>query len=538
LVEEFVMKLRTILGGVTALLFTTVAAFCHDEHESHAGHGQVGKVNFSNSCAPAAQADLASAVAMLHSFWFSAGEQTFRNVLTKDPACAIAYWGIASLLMQNPLGGIGSLPKDAEKAQAMIATARQMPTTPREHAYIEAVGAYYQDWANRPERARQEARSKAYEVLASSYPDDDEAQIFSALYIAGTQSQADQTYAAYARAATILEQQFAKHPDHPGIAHYLIHSYDAPPLAARGLAAARLYAGIAPDAPHALHMPSHIFTRVGAWEDSVSTNRRSFEVAIKGGELPEAYHASDYAVYADLQLARDAAALSAMADAFKVKPPSASQGAVAYSSAAMPARYALERGDWLAAKQLSLAEGGLPYTEAITLFARAIGAARSGDAASAEQDASGLAVRHQKLVDAGNAYWAREVEIQQRAVAGWIAFARKNVDDALKLMREAADLEDRNEKHIVTPGRILPARELLGDMLYETGQPVLALKEYEASQQREPNRFRGYNGAARAAEAAGDRDKAAMNYGKLLTLAKNADMERQELAHAKAYVGR
>lgn len=532
------MKPRTIFASVIALLFTTAAAFCHDEHQGHAGHGTVGTVNFSNSCAPAVQAELTSAVAMLHSFWFSAGEQAFRNVLAKDPACAIAYWGIASLLMLNPLNGIGAVPKDAEQAQAMIAVARQMPTTPREHAYIEAVGAYYQDWANRPERARQEARSKAYQVLASNYPEDDEAQIFSALYIAGTQSQADQTFAAYAKAATILEQQFARHPDHPGIAHYLIHSYDAPPLAARGLAAARVYAGIAPDAPHALHMPSHIFTRVGAWEDSALTNRRSYEVAIKGGEVPEAYHASDYAVYADLQLGRDAAARSAMADAFKVKPPSASQGAVAYSSAAMPARCAMERGDWSAAKQLALAVGGLPYTEALTLFARAIGAARSGDATSAEQDAAALAVRHQKLVDAGNSYWAREVEIQQRAVAGWIAFARKNTEDALMLMREAADLEDRNEKHIVTPGRILPARELLGDMLYESGQPVLALKEYEASQQREPNRFRGYNGAARASEAAGDRDKAVTNYGKLLALAKGADTERPELAHARAYVGR
>jgi hypothetical protein len=532
------MKLRTIIVCVSALLLTNVAALGQDEHEGHAGHGQVGKVDFSNSCAPAVQADLASGVAMLHSFWYSAGEQAFRKVLARDPGCAVAYWGIASLLMWNPLSGAGPAPKDAEKAQAMIEVARQLPTTPREHAYIEAVGAYYQDWANRPERARQEARSRAYEALAASYPDDDEAQIFNALYIASTQSQADQTYAAYAKAAAILEKQFTKHPDHPGIAHYLIHSYDAPPLATRGLAAARLYAGIAPDAPHALHMPSHIFTRVGAWEDSVSTNRRAYQAAIKGDEVPEAYHASDYAVYADLQLARDAAALSAMADAFKVKPPSASQFAVAYASAAMPARYALERGDWLTAKRLSPAVGGPAYTEAITLFARAIGAARSGDVAAAEQDASDLAVRHQKLVDAGNTYWAREVEIQQRAVAGWIAVAHKNVDDGLKLMREAADLEDQNEKHIVTPGRILPARELLGDMLYETGQPILALKEYEASQPREPNRFRGYYGAARAAEAAGDRNKAALYYDKLLTLAKNADTERPELAHARAYVGR
>jgi hypothetical protein len=536
--REFNMKLRTVIASLATLLFTSVAALCHDEQMGHAGHGHVGNVNFSNSCAAAVQADLARGVAMLHSFWYSAGDQVFRDVLDKDPNCAIAYWGIASLLMLNPLNGVGPLPKDAEKAQAMIELARQIPTDPRERAYIDAVGAYYQDWASRPERARQEARSKAYEALAARYPDDDEAQIFSALYIAGTQSQADQTYSAYARATTILESQFAKHPDHPGVAHYLIHSYDAPPLAARGLAAARLYAGIAPDAPHALHMPSHIFTRVGAWEDSASTNRRSYEAAIKGGELPEAYHASDYAVYADLQLARDAAALGAIENAYKVKPASTSQVAVAYSSAAMPARYALERGDWLAAKQLTPTVGGLPYTEAITLFARAIGAARSGDAAAAEQDASDLGVRHQKLVDAGNIYWAKEVEIQQRAAAGWIAFAHKNLEDALKLMREAADLEDKNEKHIVTPGRILPARELLGDMLYEAGLPALALKEYEASQQREPNRFRGYYGAARAAEAAGDRDKAIAYYGKLLTLARTADTERPELARARTYVAR
>jgi len=225
------MKLRTILVSFTALLFTTAAAFCHDEHEGHAGHGQVGNVNFSNSCAPAAQADLARSVAMLHSFWFSAGEQAFRNVLARDPACAIAYWGIASLLMLNPLGGVGPLPKDAEKAQAMIDLARQMPATPREHAYIEAVGAYYQDWANRPERARQEARSRAYEVLASSYSDDDEAQIFSALYIASTQSQADQTYAAYARAAAILEQQGWTPPEflHGDVPKSWVQKWEYPP---------------------------------------------------------------------------------------------------------------------------------------------------------------------------------------------------------------------------------------------------------------------------------------------------------------------
>ena len=225
-----------------------------------------------------------------------------------------------------------------------------------------------------------------------------------------------------------------------------------------------------------------------------------------------------------------------MEDAFKVKvtPPTA---ASAYASAAMPARYAVERGDWRGAMQLApAAGGGPPHTEAITWFARALGAARAGDADTAEKDAAELAARHKRLVEAGNSYWATEVEVQQGAAAGWIAFARKQTEDALGLMRAAADLEDRNEKHIVTPGRILPARELLGDMLLEAGQPALALAAYEASQQREPNRFRGYYGAARAAEEAGDRDKAASYYGKLLALAKDADTQRPELVRARAYV--
>jgi tetratricopeptide (TPR) repeat protein len=283
-------------------------------------------------------------------------------------------------------------------------------------------------------------------------------------------------------------------------------------------------------------MPSHIFTRVGAWEDSAATNARSYEVALKGGEFPEASHASDYAVYAYLQLARDAAARRAMEDAFKVEVKAAA--AVAYASAAMPARYAVERGDWRAAKELAPPTAKVPYTEAIIWFARALGAARTGDVAAAEQDAAELAAKHTALVDAGNVYWAKEVEVQQLAAGGWIAFAKGQKEEALKLMRDAADLEDRNEKHIVTPGRILPARELLGDMLMEAGQPALALKEYEASQQREPNRFRGTYGAARAAETAGDRDKAAGYYGKLLALAKDADAERPELMHAKAFIGR
>ncbi|WP_431271944.1 hypothetical protein [Dankookia sp. P2] len=533
------MTPRRLAGALAALLLAPGAAFAQHDH-AHAAEEKVGKVSFANSCAPAAQADLARGVAMLHSFWYAAGEAAFRAALAKDPGCAIADWGIASVLMNNALAGVGATPQGAEAAQAAIAHGRATGAkTQRERDYIEAVAAYYQDFAARPERERQASRAKAYEALAARYPDDDEAQIFSALYIAGTQSQADQTYAAYARSAAILEKEFAKYPDHPGVAHYLIHVYDAPPIAAQGLTAARKYAGLAPDAPHALHMPSHIFTRVGAWADSAATNQRSFAVASRAGDFGEAWHASDYAVYADLQLGRDAAARAAY-DAVRQVPPAAPMPAsVPYAMAAIPARIVLERGDWAAARALVPPAGNAAYAPAaITTFARSIGAARSGDVALAEQGAAALATEQQRLTEAGNAYWAREAAIQQQAVAGWTAFARGQREAGLALMREAADLEDRNEKHIVTPGRILPARELLGDMLLEAGQPAAALREYEASQQREPNRFRGFAGAAQAAAAAGDAEKAAGYYRKLLQLSETADSERPEIVQAKAFLAR
>jgi tetratricopeptide (TPR) repeat protein len=283
-------------------------------------------------------------------------------------------------------------------------------------------------------------------------------------------------------------------------------------------------------------MPSHIFTRVGEWEASVATNLRSADVAKKGGEPNEAYHASDYAVYAFLQLARDGDAKRTMDEAFKVinYDPAARGGL--YSRAAMPARYAVERGNWREAAQLQPTATKVLYTDAQTYFARALGAARSGDAAAAENEASELARLQKGLEAARDTYWATEVEVQRLTVAGWIALVRGEADEAVKLMRAAADLEDRNEKSIVTPGRILPARELLGDMLLELKQPAQALKEYESSHVREPNRFRGYAGAARAAEAAGERTKAANYYAKLIELARNGDTQRPELAHARAYL--
>ncbi|HZN23545.1 MAG TPA: hypothetical protein VFB75_04930 [Burkholderiales bacterium] len=520
-------------GLLAALLLMSGFAQAHEGEAK----GQLGRVSFANSCNAAVQPLLQTGVAMLHSFWYRASEDTFRKVLAQDPSCTIAHWGIAAILMQNPLAGTGANAKQAALAQAAIDEGRRVPPkTQRERDYIEAVAAYYRDFSTRSERSRQESRAKAFEELAARYPDDDEAQIFSALYIAGTQSQADQTYAAYLRAAAILEKMFVKYPEHPGVAHYLIHSYDAPPIAKQGLSAARRYASIAPDAPHALHMPSHIFTRVGLWEESIATNLRSAAVAKKAGDGLEAYHASDYSVYAYLQLARDREAKQEMEEALRVTDSNPTAIAGAYSSAAMPARYAIERGAWQEAMQLQPRPSNFPFTVAITHFARALGAARSGDAAAAEKDAAELERLHKTLVAANNTYWATEVEVQRLTVAGWIAHAQGRRDDALKFMRAAADLEDKTEKHIVKPGRIVPARELLGEMLLELKQPAAAVKEFEASHVREPNRFRGYYGAARAADAAGDRRKAAEYYAKLMELGKKGDSSRPELVRARQYV--
>src|SRR5215475_6757617 len=295
------MNLRSYIAAPLIVLAVAAASVVAGQQRD-----KLGTVEFANSCSPAAQEKLLRGIAMLHSFYYSATQRAFEDVAAEDNSCAIAAWGYASILMSNPLQGIGASPKGAQQAQAAIDKGHQMGAkTQRERDYLEAVAAYYENFASRPERERQLARAKAYEALAAKYPDDDEAQIFYALYLAGTQSASDQTYSAYRKAAAILEKQFTKHPDHPGVAHYLIHSYDAPPIAQQGVPAARRYASIAPDAPHALHMPSHIFTRVGEWADSAAINRRSATVAQKSNEPDDALHAMDFMTYAYLQLARD-----------------------------------------------------------------------------------------------------------------------------------------------------------------------------------------------------------------------------------------
>jgi hypothetical protein len=494
---------------------------------------KLGSVSFANSCSEAVQPHLQRAVAMLHSFWWGEGDKAFREVQQKDPGCAIAGWGIATLAIGNPYA-TGPSPERAKLAQEAIAQARAAGAkSERERGYIEAIAAYYDRFAERPHPARMRSLADAFENLAKQYPDD-ETQVFSAIYLVSTQPPADKTFARALQGAAILDVQFKKHPNHPGAAHYLIHAYDYPALADKGLPAAKGYADIAPSAPHALHMPSHIFTRVGLWQESASTNRRAADTAKGEAERSDRLHALDYLIYASLQLARDR---DAKAGVEEVRQMPAGDGATpvgsAYSRAAAPARYAIERGMWQEAARLDDPEkGNLPYTSAMRYFARAIGAARSGNPAAAEKDLDQLRQIVETLKAAKNDYWATEVEVQRTAAEAWIALAKGDRDRGLTLMRAAADMEDKTEKHSVSPGRLIPARELLGDMLLESGRSADALVEYEASQTRDPKRFRGYWGAGQAAAQAGNKEKARLHFTRLVEMSGSGDA-RPELAKAK-----
>src|SRR5262245_21232891 len=377
------MNMRSHLAAPLIVLAVAAASVVSGQQRD-----RLGKVEFANSCSPAVQEKLLGGIAMLHSFYYSATQRAFEDVAAEDNSCAIAAWGYASILMSNPLQGIGASAKGAQQAQVAIDKGRQMGAkTQRERDYVEAVAAYYENFSSRTERERQLARAKAYEALAAKYPDDDEAQIFYALYLSGTQTASDQTYSAYLKAAGILEKQFAKHPDHPGVAHYLIHSYDAPPIARQGVPAARRYASIAPDAPHALHMPSHIFTRVGEWADAATTNRRSADAAKRSNDPDDALHALDYMAYAYLQLARDGDARKTWDEARTLTTGINPARATAYYAlAAIPARLVAERGAWREAADLTPSTSNFPFTEAMTHFARAVGAARRGDPTAAQKD--------------------------------------------------------------------------------------------------------------------------------------------------------
>jgi hypothetical protein len=540
------MKVRTQMSFVLAvsLLARAVAS---EEHDHPAPPiERLGTVHFATSCSAAAVPQFDRAVALLHSFSFGAATDAFKGVLSVDPSCGVAYWGIALAAWGNPFAAGQKSAAQLQRGQEAVAAAEKAGlATDRERAYVAAAAELFRDPEHRDQRTRVLGYREGMEALASKHPEDMEAAIYEALAIAQSAPPGDKTYADLLKAGAILDPLFAAHPDHPGLAHYIIHSYDVPPLASRALDAARQYARIAPSAPHALHMPSHTFTRLGLWPESVETNIASAAASQRDGAVAEELHATDYQMYAYLQMGQDAAArrllesLPGIAARFDPESTTGAAPPVAgiFALAAIPARWALERGDWAAAAKLEPRASRFPFTEAMTHFARALGAARTGDRVVARASVDALQDIQTRLAAAKEGYWAEQVDIERRGAAAWLAFAEGRKAEALAAMREAATIEDGTEKNAITPGPIAPARELLGDMLLETHEPAQAQRELEATLQKEPSRFRALVGASRAAAQAGDRASAAKHYRELLKVAEHADEPgRAELAEAKRFV--
>jgi tetratricopeptide (TPR) repeat protein len=523
--------LVTIL--LAALLLSGLASPAHSPHATtsqHDGHADdLGTVDFATSCTPAAHAEFQRGVAMLHSYWFGYAGKTFRSVLEKDPGCAIAYWGLALDLLGNTLSGPPSR-QNADAAWKLLEESRAISIkTEREAAWLDAIRAYFRNHDTVPLADRLVAYNGEMKKLATRYPDDVEAQVFYALTLQASAPRTDLTYANQLESAAILERVYAAHPRHPGATHFIIHAYDYAPLAERGIPAARRYAAIAPAVPHARHMPAHIYSMVGLWEDSIRSNLSALEIQ------PDYYHAADFAVYAYLQLAQDAKA-KAMIDKATATPLRGDRpvSIVNFTAlAAMPARYALERGDWKAAATLTVSATDYPQADALTRFARGLGLARAGETLAARRQIEALQELRQKRIDSGSPYWADRVLEQVLAVSAWVALAEGATEKAALDMRRAADGEQSSVKDVAMENRLYPMRELLGDLLLEAGQPQTALREYVTALVETPNRFRGLYGAATAAQAAGDRQQAADYFRRLVTLAQHADTERPELARAR-----
>ncbi len=532
---------------IIAALFVLSPMGFAQEHE-HATSEKLGAVHFDTTCNPKAQGEFDRAVALLHSFQFSRAIEGFNATLKSDAGCGIAYWGIALSQWSNPFAA-GM--KDKGQLQAGRETVERGRTisarTERERAYIAAVAKLYNDFENSPQPARLIAYRDAMKEVATKYPEDHEAQIFYALALAASEDLTDKTYAARLKAGAILEKLFAQEPEHPGLAHYIIHTYDVPALAPRALNAARRYSEIAPDAPHALHMPSHTFTRTGYWQESIDANVAAAAAAKREGQTAEELHASDYQIYADLQTGQDAAALRILdslpevASRFDSKAVIGGAGGPStgyFALAAIPARYALERQDWKRAQQLTPRETPFPYTEAMTWFARGFGGARLGQAPEAHESVTALRHIRERLSKADEKYWAQQVEIQEIEIEAWATLAESNKDgkkeEALRQMKSAAELEDGTDKSAVTPGPLAPARELLGEMLLEMKEPALALDQFEATLRKEPGRFRALYGAARAAQLSGKPETSQRYFRELLRVCVHADTPgRAELLEAK-----
>jgi hypothetical protein len=541
-----VMTVISRIACVLALLPATIAAQDHQ----HPNGERLGTVHFETTCADSVRGTFDHAMALLHSFEFGPAIQGFEETLKIDPRCAMAYWGIAVARWTNPFAAAIRTPQQVQAGLEAVTRAKAAGArSERERAYINAVAMLYTDAATIDQRTRVVAYEKAMGALAASYPDDAEASIFWALSLTASAPAADKTYANQLKAAPILEQLLPKYPDHPGITHYIIHTYDVPALANRAIAAAHRYAEIAPAAPHALHMPSHTFTRVGAWQESIDANRASAAAALRANARGEQLHALDYLAYAYLQTGQDAAAqalvgeLPEIARAFDSSAVSGAAGGLGgvFALAAIPARWVLERRDWPAATRLAspASPSAFAYTDAMTHFARALGASHTAALPVARQAIEALADIQARLSRANESYWAEQVAIQHDTAVAFLALAEGRTQDAVAQMRAAATREDATEKNAVTPGPLAPARELLGEMLMELKRPAEALVEFEATIKKEPNRFRGLYGAAKAASLAGDRTKAQLYFGQLLEISKPADAPgRPELAEARSFVAR
>ncbi len=543
----------TYVAILVALCFSPVNPQDRQRHEQHDHQhdaaDKIGSVNFPVSCSDAAGQQFRRAVAWLHSFEYEEAERAFTAVSVVDPKCGMAYWGIA-MSNYHPIWAPPT-PTELKKGEAAVEKARSAGAqTKREQGYIAAIAIFYQDANKLDHKTRALAYSEAMEKLYREYAQDREAAVFYALTLIAKGMMAnDKTYANEKKAAEILNGVLAVEPEHPGVTHYLIHSFDYPQLANLALPAARNYAKIAPASAHARHMPSHIFTRLGLWQDSIQSNLNS-EAAAKAygikhrlaGAWDQQLHAMDYLVYAYLQGAQDKKAWGVVDELGKIDKGEPETFAAAYAFSAIPARYALERRQWEEAAKLKIAPSTFPWdrfrwAEAHIYCARVIGAARSGNVN--KQDVEKLAEIRRSLTNTGGGYdWGKQVEIQINVASAWLAYAEGKKDEAVKLMRMAADLEDSTDKHPVTPGAILPAREQLGDLLLATKRADLALIEFEAALREAPNRFIGLYGAARASELAGDREKAAGYYSQLVKLCEKADVERPELEQARIFLGK
>ena len=512
-----------------------------------AASAKLSEVDFPISCGAAAQKKFNQAVWILHSFWYEEAVKAFADVTAIEPDCAMGYWG-AAMSHWYPLWyppNAAALKAGSEAVEKAMAAKQK---TDRESDYIAAIATFYRDNDKVDHRTRAIAYEKAMEQVHLRYPDDREAGVFYSLALVATAPPTDKTYANQKKARAILETVRAEQPNHPGVAHYLIHANDSAEMAEDGLTSALCYADIAPAVPHALHMPSHIFTRLGMWRQSVDTNRAATAAGLSyvREELGpdafngEAVHSMDYMEYAYLQMGQDRDAKRVVDELLTFKRANVPNLPMAYAIAAMPARYAVERRNWseaaaLTAPPMPFPWERFPWAEAMIAYTRALGAAHTGNIGEAETEIAKLQSLKQKLDLNKDDYWAKQVEVQRLGAAGILAHARGNDKEAVELVRAAADLDASMDKHPATPAEVLPARELLADLLLELNDPAAALKEYEQTVGAERNRFRSLLGIARAAKQTGDTAKARDAYGKLVALA-SADTDRLELAEAKAFL--